>query len=105
MSVRPVCPEPQHYYRARGAIACTDRGKPGMADKNVAPGPTRSLIYYPLARFLVEVARGMIKELVRFSFIRSDQRNDLTAIMVALLRPGAKRRRCRASFNAPLTPG
>jgi hypothetical protein len=47
----------------------------------------------------------MITELVGFSFIQSDQRDDVTAIMAALLRPGAKRRRCRASFNAPLTPG
>jgi serine O-acetyltransferase len=47
----------------------------------------------------------MITELVGVSFIRSDQRDDLTAIIAALLRPGAKRRRCRASFNAPPTPG
>jgi hypothetical protein len=47
----------------------------------------------------------MITELVGVSFIRSDQRDDLTAIIAALLRPGAKRRRCCASFNAPPTPG
>jgi hypothetical protein len=39
----------------------------------------------------------MITEFVGFSFIRSDQRDDLTAIMAALQGPGAKHRRCRAS--------
>jgi hypothetical protein len=46
----------------------------------------------------------MITEIVGVSFIRSDQGDDLTANIAALLRPGDKRRRCRASFNAPPTP-
>jgi len=40
--------------------------------------------------FLIEVARRVIKELVRLSLIRSDQRDDVTAITAALLTAWAK---------------
>jgi hypothetical protein len=52
------------------------------------------------AGFLVEVAR----ELVRFSFIWSDQRDDLTAFIAVARRLG-RAPTVSASFNRPFTSG
>jgi hypothetical protein len=51
-------------------------------------GSPGNALSYPLARFLVEVPRSMIAVFIRFGFIRSDQRDDLAAIMAAQRRMG-----------------
>jgi hypothetical protein len=51
-------------------------------------GSPGNALSYPVARFLVEVPRSTIEVLIRFGFIRFDERDDLGAIINALRRLG-----------------
>ena len=58
-------------------------------------GSPDNAVSEPMTRFLVEVPRSTIEAFVRFGFIRSNQQDDLAAIIGALRRLGQQRTRLR----------
>ena len=97
---RPSCRRAFHAAARAWALKAIEMGGLTIADTKSGLPATRALrrlgeglpplpglgspddaLAHPLTRFLVEVPRSTIEVFVRFGFIRSDQRDDLAAIM------------------------